>query len=338
MPKRISSLKIGNLTIPIGDVQTDDFIITQMSGLSDLVYKQTEVQYDEMFAVGDGRDITIVLTVKPGVDYRDVRRHVAQAIPLDIDIPLYIYMDDDEAPYAETICVAKNVSATFGNAVPTIGIELSSIYTCLKSSTTQTITDLLFGVNAQLDAVTHDYTPVVATIHLSKSLADWYRVYISSDWISINTLLLKTNYGITSVLEGSTIEINSDPETFSVELKMPREWRHGAGPEYFWEYSDDDITWITTDKHWQGTSVMVWRQGSAPDYQWERSDNNVFWMPTAYVWRQVTTYNIETACDVGEYCFRFAPNEPMLVKTMKIPSAISGETLTLSVNPRYSGV
>lgn len=337
MPKKISSLKIGSLVIPISDVSTDGFIVTQISGLSDLVYKQTEVQYDEMFAAGDGRDITIVLTIKPGVEYRDVRRQVAQAAPLDDEVLLYVYMDAEEEPYAETICTVRNVSATFGNEVPTIAIELTSIYTCLKSSTTLTITDLLIGVNAQFNAVTHDYTPVIATIYLTKSLADWYRIYVSSDWISINTLILKTNYGIESVLEGSTIVINSDPENFSVELIMPYEWRHGAGPGYFWEFSTDGTTWTTTSKHWQNASE-IWRQGGSPDYLWERSDDGVFWIPTIYVWRQIITYNIETACDVGGFCFRFAPNEPMLIKTMKMPSMISGETVTLSVNPRYSGV
>lgn len=269
---RITGVCVGNLQIPMDEDPDSSFIISKISGISDLVYNHTEVSYEQTFTKGGGRDIVIVLTIKPTGDFYQVRRSVSKALPVNTNIDVIVFLDFE--PYARVTCTVRSVSSDFTIEKPTVSIDLESIYTCLTSYDTVVVQNLPLGVDAQLQTVTHDFTPVLATLYLVSPMAMWYRIYISSDWITIHTLILRTNYGINGVPEGSKIVINSDDENFSIVLQRP---------------GYDDL-------------------------------------------------NIETACDVGEHGFKFIPNEPMIVKTRKLPSGLSGEQLDLSCNLRLSGV
>lgn len=284
---RITALKIGDLLVPFKDDPDSGFIITQVTGISDVEFSHAEVSYEDLYTIGEGRDITIILSIRPNTsnsDFYAVRRRVSLATPLDKEITLSIYLDGNEGidgdPYAQTICKVRNVSGSFSDEIPAITLDLESIYTCLIRFDKKEISRLPFGTEAHIPDVTHDYAPVRATIHLIPQLAAWYRIYVSSNWISINTSILKSNYNISSVPNGSTIYICSDEA--------------------------DGL--LTTD-----FGVFLRRPGQAD-------------------------LNIETACDVGPGGFMFSPNEPMVVKAMKIPSSLSGEYIDLEVYPRLSGV
>lgn len=269
---RITGLSIGGLSIPLGETDGAPFIVTHISGISDLTYNRVKTGYEEVYINGGGRDIAIVLTIHPTQDYHAVRRLISRAMPLDSEIMVVVFLDDD--PYAQVLCKVRNVSFDFSEESPTAALDLESVYTCLSLYDSVEVHGLPFGVNAQLPAVTHDYTPVQVIISLVSPMAMWYRIYVSSDWLTIYTSVLRTNYGINGVPEGSTIEIDSDAKNFHVTLRRPG--------------FDDE--------------------------------------------------NIETACDVGKAGFQFMPNEPMLVQTAKLPSGLSGEQVTLTCNPRLSGV
>lgn len=269
---RITGLSIGGIFIPLNDIDGAPFIITHMSGIGDLVYKHVETGYENIYIDGDGRDIAIVLTIQPSQDFHAIRRTFSKALPLGTEVVVVVFLDGE--PYAQVLCKVRNVSFDFTEERPTGSFDLESVYTCLSLYDSVSIQRLPFGINAQLPAITNDYTPVQVTISLVSPMAMWYRIYVSSDWITIYTSVLRTNYGINGVPEGSTIVIDSNDETFNVVLKRP-----GFG----------DV-------------------------------------------------NIETACDVGKAGFRFMPNEPMIVKTCKLPSTLNGEHVTLTCNPRLSGV
>lgn len=269
---RITGLSIGGLSIPLNETDDAPFIVTHVSGISDLTYKCVKTGYEEVYINGGGRDIAIVLTIHPTQDYHAVRRLISRAMPLDSEIMVVVFLDDD--PYAQVLCKVRNVSFDFSEESPTAALDLESVYTCLSLYDSVEVHGLPFGVNAQLPTVTHDYTPVQVIISLVSPMAMWYRIYVSSDWLTIYTSVLRTNYGINGVPEGSTIEIDSDAKNFHVTLRRPG--------------FDDE--------------------------------------------------NIETACDVGKAGFQFMPNEPMLVQTAKLPSGLSGEQVTLTCNPRLSGV
>lgn len=269
---RITGLTIGGLSIPLKETEDAPFIATHISGISDISYNRVETEYKNVYINGEGRDIAIVLTIQPTQDYHAVRRLISRALPLDSEITVVVFLDND--PYAQVLCKVRNVSFDFSEERPTAALDLESVYTCLSLCDSVEVHGLPFGVNAQLPAVTHDYTPVRAVISLVSPMAMWYRIYVSSDWLTIYTSVLRTNYGINGVPEGSTIEIDSDTKNFHIVLKRPG-------------FEDE---------------------------------------------------NIETACDIGKAGFQFMPNEPMLVKTAKLPSGLSGEHVTLTCNPRLSGV
>lgn len=271
---QLTSIALGDMLIPLSDDIRANFIITRISGLSNLAYQQTPNSLDRMHTAGSGRDIAIVLAVKPMSDYVLARRQIAQALPMHEKIVLSAYINDESEPYAQTTCKVRNVSFDFTDEKPKIAIDLQSIYTCLIRNEEIFIQELLFGLEADLGDNTNDFTPVKATIFLTTPLAMWYNIALSSDWLSINTNVLKSNYGIEEVIEGSYITINSDDELFEVVLHQP-----------FLE-----------------------------------------------------SLNIETACDVGPHGFKFPPNKPMLVETTKLPSGLSGETVSISCRPRLSGV
>lgn len=275
---QITGISIDELLLPLTDDDDAPFLVRRISGLNDLVYSLAEADAGRVSTAGGGRDLAIVLAIRPGTDYFMVRRDVAAAVRIQSEVTVTVFLDD--APYAQTVCVVRNVSADISGERPTISIDLESSYTCLTLIDEVVITDLPFGMDAQLPAVTHDFTPVKVVMSITTPMALWYRIAISSDWLVLHTPKLKTNYGIDGVPEGSLIIIDSDPEKFSINLHMPAE------------------------------------DQESPD----------------------TIVNIETACDIGSGGFRFIPNEPMMVRTQKLPSGISGETVFLSCLPRLSGV
>ena len=274
---RITAISINGMSFPLKNDPTKDYIIKRISGIGDLTFEHTEINHNKFFTDGGGRDIAAVVMIKTGADYEAVRRLVARAVPIDTDITLVV--DVDYTEYAQTICRVRDVTFGFSEEVPEITLDLESIYTCLKLYNEVAISGLPFGLSAKLPAVTHDYTPVEAVLSLTSPLAQWYRIGLSSDYISINMHVLQTNYGITDVPVGTTIIINSDEENFSVVL-----------------HYDPNLN------------------------------------------PQIPDINIETACDIGEFGFRFVPNEPMIVSSDKMPSSLSGERLSVSCIPRVSGV
>lgn len=277
---RITSIKVNDIEFPLKEYANQGYMIKQLTGIGNLTFDHTEINHNMFFAHGGGRDIGIIIAIKPGADYESIRRKISRATPIDIDIVLTIEVDYIE--YAKTICRVREVSFGFSEEMPEVTIDLESIYTCLQrikqEETDFEIYDLPVGLNAEIPFDTHDYTPVQAVLRLVSPPAQWYRIGLSSDYISINMGLLKITYGIT-VEEDCRIMINSDEDNFSVIFKYPI------------------INGI------------------------EREE-----------------INIETACDIGQHGFRFVPNEPMMISTDKIPSSLSGETVSVICTPRISGV
>lgn len=276
---RVTAIKLNGMVFPLKEDRNHNvgYMIKQISGIGDLTFEHTELNHNQFFTSGGGRDLAIIIAIKPNIDYEAVRRQVAIVTPVDTDITLTVEVDFVD--YATTICRVRNATFGFSEEMPEISLDLESIYTCLKLAEEVGISGLPFGLSAQLPAVTHDYTPVSVELSLVSPMAQWYRIGVSSDYISINTQVLRVNYGITDIPEGATILINSDEEAFSVML-------------YFPPVNGEEVVYT----------------------------------------------NIETACDIGEFGFRFIPNEPMIVSSDKIPSGLSGERIKLSCTPRVSGV
>jgi len=216
---RITGIRIGDLAFPFYEDTTSGYIIKKLTGIGDLSYEHAEVAYNEFFTHGGGRDITVVIGIKPTFDYHSVRRQIARVVPLDIDITLIVQIDFRD--YAQTSCRVRNVVFDFSEKQPTVTLDLTSEDTCLKWVEAVSITGLPFGLSTQLPAITHDYTPAVVTIHLVSPMAAWYRIYLSSDYLSINTSILAKNCGIEEIPEDTTIEIDSNDETFGVYLVRP---------------------------------------------------------------------------------------------------------------------
>lgn len=269
---RITAIKIGTLVVPLKDVRNCPFILTRMSGLSDVVFTHAEAGADRIYTFGGGRDIVLVFTIKPGLDFHSARRLISGVAPLERDVLVTILLDDG-TPHAQTVCKVRNSSSDFSTEIPTIALELESVYTCLSSSYEAVIDKLPFGLSAQLPSVTHDNTPVRGELSLVNPFATWYTIKIGSDWLTINMAMLRVYYGVEAVSQDAFIRFSSDPDDFYIELV-------------------------------DGDTVM----------------------------------NIETLCEVGPNGFQFIPNEDMIVHTEKIPSALSGERLSLSCTPRLSGV